>query len=79
MSTKNHMNYKWTWLEFVKRKKTCSINSLTMSEQMTKVNKLTSSKWNKFTPNKQLMKVHQLKMFLKELHQLAKAPVAQDS
>lgn len=77
MSTKNHMNYKWTWLELVKRKKTCSINSLMMSEQMTKVNKL--SKWNKFIPDKQLKTVHPLKTFLKELYQLAKAPVAQDS
>jgi len=71
------MNYKWTWLELVKRKKTCSINSLMMSEQMTKVNKL--SKWNKFIPDKQLKTVHPLKTFLKELYQLAKAPVAQDS
>lgn len=77
MSTKNHMHYKWTWLELAKRKKICSINSLMMSEQMRKVNKL--SKWNKFIPDKQLKTVHQLKTFLKELHQLVKAPVAQDS
>ena len=77
MSTKNHMHYKWTWLELAKRKKICSINSLMMSERMTKVNKL--SKWNKFIPNKQLTKVHPWKTFLKELHQLVKALVVQDS
>ena len=60
-----------------KRKKICSINSLMMSEQMRKVNKL--SKWNKFIPDKQLKTVHQLKTFLKELYQLVKVPVAQDS
>ena len=76
MSTKNHMNYKWTWLELAKRTKTCSINSLMVSEQMTKANKL--SKWNKFIPDKQLKTVHPLKTFLKELQQLGKAQVAQD-
>jgi hypothetical protein len=71
------MHCKWTWLESAKRKKICSINSLMMSEQMTKVNKL--SKWNKFIPDKQLKTVHQLKTFPKELQQLAKAQVVQDS
>ena len=77
MSTKNHMSYKWTWLELVKAKKTCSINSLMMNEQRTKVNKL--SKWNRFIPDKQLKTVYPWKTFLKALQQLAKAPVGQDS